>query len=143
MEITKINLIWRVPTIASILPILVKNYSLWAMNGDIFVNGMNILQFPIHQSFYQMMKTLSTFYKENDAFWKYDYQAYEKGFNWVKIDGDSNLFAFSRMSDDQEILTIHNFNDQELFDVHLDLPAESEYKLVFSSSTIPMETFSI
>ena len=103
----------------------------------------NLLQFPIHQSFYQMMKTLSTFYKENDAFWKYDYQAYEKGFNWVKIDGDSNLFAFSRMSDDQEILTIHNFNDQELFDVHLDLPAESEYKLVFSSSTIPMETFSI
>jgi len=103
----------------------------------------NLLQFPIHQSFYQMMKTLSTFYKENDAFWKYDYQAYEKGFNWVKIDGDSNLFAFSRMSDDQEILTIHNFNDQELFDVHLDLPAESEYKLVFSSSTIPMESFSI
>ncbi len=43
-----------------------------------------LLQFPIHHSFYQMMKTLSTFYKEHDAFWKYDYQAYEKGFNWVK-----------------------------------------------------------
>ncbi|HEL1772751.1 TPA: 1,4-alpha-glucan branching protein GlgB [Streptococcus suis] len=102
-----------------------------------------LLQFPIHHSFYQMMKTLSTFYKEHDAFWKYDYQAYEKGFNWVKIDEEASLYAFSRTSDVQEILTIHNFNDQELFDVHLDLPAESEYKLVFSSNAIPMDTFSL
>ncbi|HFI0704761.1 TPA: 1,4-alpha-glucan branching protein GlgB [Streptococcus suis] len=102
-----------------------------------------LLQFPIHHSFYQMMKTLSTFYRENDAFWKYDYQAYDKGFKWVKIDSEASLYAFSRMSDDQEILTIHNFNDQELFDVHLDLPADSEYKLVFSSNVLPMETFSL
>lgn len=102
-----------------------------------------LLQFPIHHSFYQMMKTLSTFYKEQDAFWKYDYQAYEKGFNWVKIDEEASLYAFSRTSDVQEILTIHNFNDQELFDVHLDLPADSEYKLVFSSNAIPMDTFSL
>lgn len=102
-----------------------------------------LLQFPIHHSFYQMMKTLSTFYRENDAFWKYDYQAYDKGFKWVRIDSEASLYAFSRMSDDQEIFTIHNFNDQELFDVHLDLPADSEYKLVFSSNAIPMETFSL
>lgn len=102
-----------------------------------------LLQFPIHHSFYQMMKTLSTFYKEHDAFWKYDYQAYEKGFNWEKIDEEASLYAFSRTSDVQEILTIHNFNDQELFDVRLDLPADSEYKLVFSSNAIPMDTFSL
>ncbi|MGQ7367041.1 1,4-alpha-glucan branching protein GlgB [Streptococcus suis] len=103
----------------------------------------NLLAYPTHSSFYQMMKTLSTFYREHDAFWKYDYQAYDKGFQWVKIDSEASLYAFSRMSDDQEILTIHNFNDQELFDVHLDLPADSEYKLVFSSNAIPMETFSL
>ncbi|MCK4028996.1 1,4-alpha-glucan branching protein GlgB [Streptococcus iners] len=103
----------------------------------------NLLTYPTHSSFYQMMKTLSTFYREHDAFWKYDYQAYDKGFKWVKIDSEASLYAFSRMSDDQEILTIHNFNDQELFDVHLDLPTDSEYKLVFSSNAIPMETFSL
>ncbi|BDD38644.1 1,4-alpha-glucan branching protein GlgB [Streptococcus ruminantium] len=103
----------------------------------------NLLNFPIHHSFYQMMRTLSTFYKEHDAFWKYDYQAYEKGFNWIKIDEEASLYAFSRMSDEQEILTVHNFNDQELFNVHLDLPAGSEYQLVFSSNTIPMESFTL
>lgn len=100
-------------------------------------------EFHSHHSFYEMMKSLSTFYRQHDAFWKYDYQAYEKGFNWVKIDGDSNLFAFTRMSDDQEILTIHNFNDQELYHVQLDLPEDSEYKLVFSSSVFPIDSFTV
>ena len=99
--------------------------------------------YPIHDSFYQMMMTLSTFYKENDAFWKYDYQAHEKGFKWVKIEEQANLYAFSRFSDDQEILVVNNFNDQELFDVHLDLPKDAEYKLVFSSNAIPIEPFTL
>ena len=99
--------------------------------------------YPIHEAFYQMMKTLSTFYKENDAFWKYDYQAHEKGFKWVRIDEQANLYAFSRYSDDQEILVVNNFNDQELFDVHLDLPENAEYKLAFSSNAIPIEPFSL
>ncbi|MDG3132020.1 1,4-alpha-glucan branching protein GlgB [Streptococcus suis] len=103
----------------------------------------NLKSFPIHDSFSKMMQHLSTFYREHDAFWKYDYQAYEKGFKWIKIDTEASCYAFSRMSDDQEILTIHNFNDQELFEVSLDLEAGTEYKLVFSSNAIPMETFSL
>lgn len=99
--------------------------------------------FPIHDSFYRMMKTLSTFYKENDAFWKYDYQAHEKGFKWVKIEEQANLYAFTRHSDNQEILVVNNFNDQELFDVRLELPKNAEYKLVFSSNAIPIEPFNL
>ena len=99
--------------------------------------------YPIHEAFYQMMKTLSTFYKENDAFWKYDYQAHEKGFQWIRIDEQANLYAFTRHSDNQEILVVNNFNDQELFDVHLDLPVDAEYKLVFSSNAIPIEPFTL
>ncbi|HGK7332222.1 TPA: 1,4-alpha-glucan branching protein GlgB [Streptococcus suis] len=99
--------------------------------------------YPNHESFYQMMKTLSNFYRDNDAFWKYDHQAYDKGFDWITIDEEASIYAFVRKSDDQEILTVHNFNDQEVFDVHLALPTDSEYKLVFSSNAIPMESFSI
>ncbi|MFH0373109.1 1,4-alpha-glucan branching protein GlgB [Streptococcus sp. A22] len=97
--------------------------------------------YPNHESFYQMMKTLSNFYRDNDAFWKYDHQAYDKGFDWITIDEEASVYAFVRKSDDQEILTVHNFNDQEVFDVHLALPTDSEYKLVFSSNAIPMESF--
>ncbi|HFR3412063.1 TPA: 1,4-alpha-glucan branching protein GlgB [Streptococcus suis] len=99
--------------------------------------------YPNHESFYQMMKTLSNFYRDNDAFWKYDHQAYDKGFDWITIDEEASVYAFVRKSDDQEILTVHNFNDQEVFDVHLALPTDSEYKLVFSSNAIPMESFSL
>lgn len=99
--------------------------------------------YPNHESFYQMMKTLSNFYRDNDAFWKYDHQAYDKGFDWITIDEEASVYAFVRKSDDQEILTVHNFNDQEVFDVHLALPTNSEYKLVFSSNAIPIETFSL
>ncbi|WP_367985686.1 1,4-alpha-glucan branching protein GlgB [Streptococcus sp. ZY1909104] len=99
--------------------------------------------YPNHESFYQMMKTLSNFYRDNDAFWKYDHQAYEKGFDWITIDEEASVYAFVRKSDNQEILTVHNFNDQEVFDVHLALPTDSEYKLVFSSNAIPMESFSL
>lgn len=102
-----------------------------------------LLLYPIHQSFAQMMKELSTFYKEHDSFWKYDYQAYEKGFDWVRIDSEANLYAFKRTSDDEEILVVNNFNDSELFDIHLDLPADSHYRLVFSSNSIPTETFDL
>lgn len=99
--------------------------------------------YPNHESFYQMMKTLSNFYRDNDAFWKYDHQACDKGFDWITIDEEASVYAFVRKSDDQEILTVHNFNDQEVFDVHLALPTDSEYKLVFSSNAIPMESFSL
>lgn len=99
--------------------------------------------YPNHESFYQMMKTLSNFYRDNDAFWKYDHQAYDKGFDWITINEEASVYAFVRKSDEQEILTVHNFNDQEVFDVHLALPTDSEYKLVFSSNAIPMESFSL
>lgn len=103
----------------------------------------SLLSFDSHRSFYQMMQTLSTFYRRNSALWQYDYQAYDKGFEWVRIDEERSLYAFRRISDQQELLIITNFNDQELFHVHLDLPAGSQYRLVFSSTTLPMESFTL
>nr|WP_237334196.1 1,4-alpha-glucan branching protein GlgB [Streptococcus marmotae] len=91
----------------------------------------NLLDFPTHQSFAQMMKSLTTFYRKHDAFWKYDYQAHEKGFKWAKIVEEANCYAFCRYSDDEEILVVNNFNDQEIYDLPLDLPEGAEYRLVF------------
>ncbi|MGT2754001.1 1,4-alpha-glucan branching protein GlgB [Streptococcus ovis] len=103
----------------------------------------NLLEFPIHQSFHQMMNYLSGFYREHPAMWKYDYQAYEKGFNWVKIDADCNLFAFTRTAEEDEVLIVNNFNDVDMYETQLNLTPDTEYKLVFSSSILPMESFSI
>ncbi|MEX5396977.1 1,4-alpha-glucan branching protein GlgB [Streptococcus sp. ZJ93] len=102
-----------------------------------------LLDFPIHQSFAQMMKSLTTFYRQHGAFWKYDYQAHEKGFKWAKILEEANCYAFCRYSDEEEILVVNNFNDQEIYDLPLDLPEGAAYQLVFSSNTIPTEAFTI
>lgn len=99
--------------------------------------------YPIHDSFYRMQQTLSSFYKQHPAFWQYDYQAHEKGFKWVRIDEEANFFAFTRHADEEEILVVNNFNDQELYDVPLDLPKESEYQLVFSSNSLPTPAFTL
>ena len=99
--------------------------------------------YPIHDAFYQMMGTLSRFYHDNSALWQYDFQAYDKGFEWTKINEEANFFAFRRFSDDQELLILNNFNDQELYDVVLDLPENNRYKLVFSSNSLPTEHFEL
>lgn len=103
----------------------------------------NLLDFPIHQAFAQMMKTLTNFYRHHDAFWKYDHQAHEKGFKWVSILAEANCYAFCRYSDDEEILVVNNFNDQEIYDLPLDLPEGAEYQLVFSSNAIPTSPFTL
>ncbi|MBF0786624.1 MULTISPECIES: 1,4-alpha-glucan branching protein GlgB [unclassified Streptococcus] len=103
----------------------------------------NLLDFPIHQSFAQMMKSLTTFYRKHDALWKYDYQAHEKGFKWATISEKMNCYAFCRYSDNEEILVVNNFNDQEVSGLSLDLPNGAEYQLVFSSNAIPTAHFTL
>lgn len=103
----------------------------------------NLHEFPIHHSFAKMMETLTVFYRQHDAFWKYDYQAHEKGFKWIRILEEANCYAFCRYSDTEEILVVNNFNDQELYDVALDLPEGATYTLVFSSNEVPIEPFSL
>ena len=99
--------------------------------------------YPVHEDFYQMMKTLLNFYHDNSALWQYDFQAHDKGFEWTKIDPEANFYAFRRFSDNQELLIVNNFNDQELFDVHLSLPEGNRYQLVYSSNSLPTKSFAI
>ncbi|WP_303973529.1 alpha amylase C-terminal domain-containing protein [Streptococcus merionis] len=88
-----------------------------------------------------MMKTLTRFYRNNSALWAKDFQ--EDGFEWAKIEPDCNFYAFRRFSDEQELLVVNNFNDQNLYETELELPDNAEYKLVFSSNAIPTETFNL
>ncbi|MGT2784168.1 1,4-alpha-glucan branching protein GlgB [Streptococcus merionis] len=100
-----------------------------------------LLDYPIHQGFHDMMKTLTRFYRNNSALWAKDFQ--EDGFEWAKIDPSCNFYAFRRFSDEQELLVVNNFNDQNLYETELELPDNAEYKLVFSSNAIPTETFNL
>ena len=100
--------------------------------------------YPIHEAFYQMMKTLSTFYKEKWCLLEIRLSGSWKGFKWVKLKQQRQslrLFKvqwWSRNLSCQRILTIKNY----LMSI-LVLPKNAEYKLVFSSNAIPIEPFSL
>lgn len=100
-----------------------------------------LLDYPLHQGFHDMMLTLTNFYRHNDAFWQKDFDP--AGFEWVKIDPQANFYAFKRKSDQQEVLVVNNFNDQNLYDVELNLEENTSYRLVFSSNQFPIERFDI
>lgn len=99
--------------------------------------------YPIHSSFYQMMTTLTNFYKDNPALWQHDYDE-GAGFKWANIDEASHLFAYRRFADDQELLIVNNFNDSALFDKPLSgFEEDGSYRLVFSSNELPVEDFEL
>ncbi|MET3557814.1 1,4-alpha-glucan branching enzyme [Streptococcus rupicaprae] len=100
-----------------------------------------LLDYPIHKGFHDMMVTLTNIYCHNSAFWERDFD--EDGFEWAKIDPQANFYAFRRFSKDQELLIVNNFNDQNLYNVKLDLPEGNRYKLLFSSNELPIDSFEI
>lgn len=101
-----------------------------------------LLDYPQHSNFNAMMCSLLKFYNDNSALWQKDYE--QEGFQWIRIDEEANLYVFLRRSNEQELLIVNNFNDQNLFDKQLEgLLPKTSYKLVYSSNAIPIDEFII
>lgn len=67
----------------------------------------DILKYPTHDDFNRYIKDLNRLYKENEAFFKYDYE--DNGFKWIIVDdADTSVFAYERRSDDQRFLVVLN-----------------------------------
>ena len=67
----------------------------------------DILNFPAHYVFNRYIKDLNHLYKDNDAFYKYDYK--DKGFEWIVVDDkDTSVFAYERISDNNRYLVVLN-----------------------------------
>ena len=72
----------------------------------------DMLKYPMHDAFHQMMKDLNHLYLTHDAFWKYDYQ--EKGFEWIDChQEDKTIYVFKRMSDEETIVCFFNFSNKD------------------------------
>ena len=65
------------------------------------------LSYPIHNSYNKFIKDLNKLYKDEKAFYKYDYD--QRGFLWKVVDDNVNsVFAYERIADDERFLVVLN-----------------------------------
>ena len=82
----------------------IATFDEWNENASI---NWDILSYPKHDDFNRYLKDLNYLYKENDAFFKYDYN--EAGFRWIIVDdANTSVFAFERIADDKRFLVVLN-----------------------------------
>lgn len=85
----------------------IATFDEWNENASI---NWDIMNYPVHDDFNRFLKDLNKIYKENDAFFKYDYK--EEGFRWIIVDdAATSVFAFERIADDSRYLVVLNFNN--------------------------------
>ena len=79
------------------------------------------LNYPIHDSYNRFIKDLNKLYKDEKAFFKYDYD--EAGFVWKVVDDNINsVFAYERIADDDRYLVILNMANvyQPAYEIYYD-----------------------
>lgn len=82
----------------------IATFDEWNENASI---NWDILSYPKHDDFNRYLKDLNYLYKENDAFFKYDYDGF--GFRWIIVDdANTSVFAFERIADDKRFLVVLN-----------------------------------
>lgn len=65
------------------------------------------LGYPSHNNYNKFIKDLNKLYKDEKAFFKYDYD--KEGFEWKVVDdNDNSVFAYERLADGDRYLVILN-----------------------------------
>ncbi len=90
------------------------------------------LSYPIHDSYNKFVKDLNKLYKDQKAFFKYDYD--EAGFNWKVVDDNINsVFAYERLADDDRYLVILNMTNVYQPSYEIDYDEDLIFEEVFNS----------
>lgn len=91
-----------------------------------------LLKYPTHIGFHNFFKNLGSFYHQTPAFWQWDYHF--RGFEWLMIRGESNVFAFQRKTTrfEEHRIVVMNFSNQE-FTGPMGVPKGKGYIEVFHS----------
>lgn len=85
----------------------IATFDEWNENASI---NWDIRSYPKHDDLNRFVKDINYLYKNNPAFYKYDYE--EKGFKWIVVD-DSNtsVFAFERVAENSRFLIVLNMTN--------------------------------
>ena len=94
----------------------------------------NLLEFETHRTFFEFIKKLNKFYKENKALWEID--NHWDGFEWINPDdNERSIVSFVRRGKNvrDEIIVICNFTPVEYKNYIVGVPRSGCYSEVFST----------
>lgn len=107
----------------------IATFDEWDENESI---NWEILKFPVHDDFHRFIKDLNKLYKDNEAFYKKDYD--EEGFTWKVVDDNINsIFAYERISGEGRYLVVLNMTNTYKNAYHIPYDEDLEFVEVIDS----------
>ena len=94
----------------------------------------DILNYPMHNNFNKFMKKLNNVYLEYPALYKNDYKY--SGFKWIDCQQeDKCLYVFERICEEQRIIAIFNFSNEEQKNYELKVDSINKMRLIIDSNS--------
>ena len=90
----------------------------------------SLREYPIHDSFYQYMKTLNKLYLTHPALSEWDYR--EEGFKWLDCHQEEKcVYSILRQSQNEQLVAIFNFSnkEQEIYEASIENAKKSKLLL--------------
>ncbi|MBM3200968.1 MAG: 1,4-alpha-glucan branching protein GlgB [Chlamydiae bacterium] len=95
----------------------------------------HLLNDPMHRKHFSFVKAANAVYKQNSAFWEWDFE--QRGFDWVNFqDYDNSVISFMRHSNLQHILCVCNFRERQIDEYYLPLQRVKKIQELFNSDHI-------
>ena len=94
----------------------------------------DILNYPMHNNFNKFMKKLNNVYLEYPALYKNDYKY--SGFKWIDCQQeDKCIYVFERICEEQRIIAIFNFSNEEQKNYELKVDSINKMRLIIDSNS--------
>ncbi len=73
----------------------------------------NLLEFPLHQGLFEMVRDLNHFYLEHSPLWENDFEW--QGYQWMDFsDSEKSVISYLRKGADRYLACVHNFTPEYL-----------------------------
>ncbi len=94
-----------------------------------------LLQFPLHQGLYEMIRELNQFYLDRSALWKWDFEW--QGYEWIDFsDADNCVISYLRKDGNRSLACVHNFTPEFLPEYWIKIKNVKSIREVFNTDAM-------
>ncbi len=91
-----------------------------------------LLQYPLHQGLFEMVRDLNHFYLARKALWEFDFEW--RGYEWIDFsDSENSVISYLRKGEDSNLACVHNFTPEFLPDYWIKLARVKKIREVFNT----------
>lgn len=94
-----------------------------------------LLQFPLHQGLYEMIREINQFYLDHSALWKWDFEW--QGYEWIDFsDADNCVISYLRKDAGRILACVHNFTPEYLPEYLIKIKNVKSIREVFNTDAM-------